>query len=290
MSAIDPHASCKTKADLPAPAHHACCKVDPAAEAAAAVSLGKYDLIPADYDGPVYTCPMHPEVRDTHNSGCPICGMALEPEGIVVGEEDTSELDDMTRRFWVCAVLSIPLLIYAMSDMIPEQPFSELVSPAWVQILQLLLATPVVVWGAAPFFKRGWQSVRSLNLNMFTLIAIGVGVAFIFSLIATFVPDIFPAGFRDADGRVGVYYEAAAVIITLVLLGQVLELRARSRTSGAIRALLELAPPTARRLDASGDEHEIPLDEVRSGDLAARAPRRKDPSRRGRHRRHEPCR
>ena len=230
---------------------------------------GKYDKVPDDYDETVYTCPMHPEVRDVRNSGCPICGMALEPETVTIGEEDTEELDDMTRRFWICTVLTLPLFIYAMSDMVGinlDQIGSYDISGQLSQIIQLILATPVVVWGAAPFFVRGWQSIKSRNLNMFTLIALGVGAAFGFSIVATFFPGIFPDSFRDSAGHVGVYYEAAAVITTLVLLGQVLELKARSQTSGAIRALLELAPPTARRVDENGNEVEVSLDEVASGD------------------------
>ena len=226
----------------------------------------KYDKIPENYSGTVYICPMHPEVRDVRNSGCPICGMALEPETLTIGEEDTSELDDMTRRFWICTVLTVPLLIYVMSGMFGVD-FSQYGIPSQVlQWAELVLATPVVLWGAAPFFVRGWQSIKSRNLNMFTLIAIGVGAAYIFSVVATFFPDIFPDSFRDASGKVGVYYEAAAVIVTLVLLGQVLELKARSQTSGAIRALLELAPPTARRVDENGEEVEVSLDEVVTGD------------------------
>ncbi|WP_227674864.1 copper-transporting P-type ATPase [Psychrobacter okhotskensis] len=233
------------------------------------VKGGKYDKVPTDYEGTVYTCPMHPEVRDIENSGCPICGMALEPETITIGEEDTSELDDMSRRFWICTVLTIPLFLYAMSDMVGVdlRTIGQYdISSQVAQWIQLALATPVVVWGAAPFFVRGWQSIKSRNLNMFTLIAIGVGAAYGFSIVATFFPDIFPDSFRDSAGQVGVYYEAAAVITTLVLLGQVLELKARSQTSGAIRALLELAPPTARRVDESGAEVEVPLEEVISGD------------------------
>ncbi|MCK6053452.1 copper-translocating P-type ATPase [Moraxella osloensis] len=192
--------------------------------------------------------------------------MALEPETLTIGEEDTSELDDMTRRFWICTVLTVPLLIYVMSGMFGVD-FSQYGIPSQVlQWAELVLATPVVLWGAAPFFVRGWQSIKSRNLNMFTLIAIGVGAAYIFSVVATFFPDIFPDSFRDASGQVGVYYEAAAVIVTLVLLGQVLELKARSQTSGAIRALLELAPPTARRVDENGEEVEVSLDEVVTGD------------------------
>ena len=233
------------------------------------VKGGKYDKVPEDYDGTVYTCPMHPEVRDVRNSGCPICGMALEPETVAIGEEDTEELDDMKRRFWICTLLTLPLFIYAMSDMVGinlDQIGSFDISGQLGQIIQLVLATPVVVWGAAPFFVRGWQSIKSRNLNMFTLIALGVGAAYGFSIVATFFPSIFPDSFRDSAGQVGVYYEAAAVITTLVLLGQVLELKARSQTSGAIRALLELAPPTARRVNENGEETEVSLDEVVSGD------------------------
>ena len=246
--------------------HASCHGKDTDSSGVKSVKGGKYDKVPADYDGTVYTCPMHPEVRDVRNSGCPICGMALEPETLTIGEEDTSELDDMTRRFWICTVLTVPLLIYVMSGMFGVE-FSQYGIPSQVlQWAELVLATPVVLWGAAPFFVRGWQSIKSRNLNMFTLIAIGVGAAYVFSIVATFFPNIFPDSFRDASGQVGVYYEAAAVIVTLVLLGQVLELKARSQTSGAIRALLELAPPTARRVDENGEEVEVSLDEVVSGD------------------------
>ncbi|WP_238050470.1 copper-translocating P-type ATPase, partial [Psychrobacter sp. Ps2] len=249
--------------------HASCHGKDTDSSGVKSVKGGKYDKVPADYDGTVYTCPMHPEVRDVRNSGCPICGMALEPETLTIGEEDTSELDDMTRRFWICTVLTVPLLIYVMSGMFDLNVvnFSQYgISSKILQWAELVLATPVVLWGAAPFFVRGWQSIKSRNLNMFTLIAIGVGAAYIFSIVATFFPDIFPDSFRDASGQVGVYYEAAAVIVTLVLLGQVLELKARSQTSGAIRALLELAPPTARRVDENGEEVEVSLDEVVTGD------------------------
>ena len=246
--------------------HASCHGKDTDSSGVKSVKGGKYDKVPADYDGTVYTCPMHPEVRDVRNSGCPICGMALEPETLTIGEEDTSELDDMTRRFWICTVLTVPLLIYVMSGMFGVE-FSQYGIPSQVlQWAELVLATPVVLWGAAPFFVRGWQSIKSRNLNMFTLIAIGVGAAYVFSIVATFFPNIFPDSFRDASGQVGVYYEAAAVIVTLVLLGQVLELKARSQTSGAIRALLELAPPTARRVDENGEEIEVSLDEVVTGD------------------------
>jgi Cu+-exporting ATPase len=184
----------------------------------------------------------------------------------VAGEEDTSELDDMTRRFWLSAALTLPLFVYAMGDLIPGQPLKYLVSANWAAWLQFALAAPVVFWGGWPFFVRGVQSIRSMNLNMFTLIALGVGVAFTYSLVATVAPGLFPEAFRNAAGEVAVYYEAAAVITTLVLLGQVLELRARSQTSGAIRSLLELAPPTAQRIRADGSEEEVSLDDVSTGD------------------------
>lgn len=223
-----------------------------------------------------FTCPMHPEIVRDAPGECPICGMALEPM-IVSDDEDTSEVDDMTRRFWVSAVLTLPLFVYAMGDLIPGRPLEAFVPVAWRQWFQFLLATPVVLWGGWPFFVRGWRSVRTLNLNMFTLIALGVGVAFVYSLIATLVPDVFPATFQNAFGEVAVYYEAAAVITTLVLLGQVLELRARSQTSGAIRALLELAPPTAQRLTEVGDEEEVSQDALVTGDRLRVRPGEKVP-------------
>ena len=247
-----------------ASSEHTCCHGGH--DATAPAPSGDYDLVPADYSGTTYTCPMHPQVRDVRNSGCPICGMALEPEGVVAGEEDTSELDDMTRRFWLSAALTLPLFVYAMGDLIPGQPLKYLVSANWAAWLQFALAAPVVFWGGWPFFVRGVQSIRSMNLNMFTLIALGVGVAFTYSLVATVAPGLFPEAFRNAAGEVAVYYEAAAVITTLVLLGQVLELSARSQTSGAIRSLLELAPPTARRIRADGSEEEVSLDDVSTGD------------------------
>ncbi len=241
-------------------------------------SAVSYDQVPVGYDGIVYTCPMHPQVRDVRNTGCPICGMALEPESFKAGTaEDTSELKDMTRRFWVSALLSLPLFIYAMGDLIPGRPLSNIVSANWAQGLQLLLAAPVVLWGGWPFFKRGFQSLKTRNLNMFTLIALGVGVAFLYSLVATFAPNIFPDNFRNTDGHVAIYFEAAAVIVTLVLLGQVLELRARSATSGAIRALLELTPPTARLVHADGQEEEVDLEQVQTGDQLRVRPGEKIP-------------
>ncbi|MAN73080.1 MAG: copper-translocating P-type ATPase [Henriciella sp.] len=224
-----------------------------------------YDNVPADYAGKIWTCPMHPQVREMSNTGCPICGMALEPE-TVTAEQDTSELDDMTRRFWVALALSVPLLAFVMGEMIPGSPLRSWVDPSWGVWLQAGLATPVVLWSGAPFFARGWDSVKRRSLNMFTLIAMGVGVAYLYSLVASVAPGIFPDSFRGHGGTVAVYYEAAAVIVTLILLGQVLELRARHATSGAIRALLELTPPTARRIAGDGSDEEVDLAEVRAGD------------------------
>ena len=218
-------------------------------------------------EGTIYTCPMHPEIRQVGPGSCPICGMALEPETVSLEDGPDPELVDMTRRFWVSALFTLPLFAYAMSDMVPGISFDRLIEPARAQWAQLALATPVVLWGGWPFFERAWQSLRTRNLNMFTLIGFGVAIAFLFSLVATLLPDIFPPAFRDHSGRVGVYYEAAAVITTLVLLGQVLELRARGSTSSALRALLELAPPTALKIFGSGDEREVSLDQLASGDL-----------------------
>jgi Cu+-exporting ATPase len=217
-------------------------------------------------EGTIYTCPMHPEIRQQGPGSCPICGMALEPETFSLDDGPDPELIDMSRRFWISLVFTIPLFIYAMGDLIPGQPFSQLVEPALAQWIQLALATPVVLWGAWPFFTRGLQSVRTMNLNMFTLIGLGVAIAYAFSVVGTIAPHIFPPGFHDADGRVAVYFEAAAVIATLVLLGQVLELKARGATSSALRALLELAPPTALKLLPDGSEREVALDQVATGD------------------------
>ncbi|RED16672.1 heavy metal translocating P-type ATPase [Parasphingopyxis lamellibrachiae] len=226
-------------------------------------SGGGVDDVPA---GTIYTCPMHPEIRQVGPGSCPICGMALEPEEVSLDTGPDPEYLDMRRRFWVSAIFTIPLFIYAMGDLIPGQPFADLIEPVWAQWVQLIIATPVVLWGAWPFFVRGVQSVRTMNLNMFTLIGLGVFVAYAFSVIATIAPHIFPPAFHDADGRVGVYFEAAAVITTLVLLGQVLELKARGQTSSALRALLELAPPVATRIAEDGSESEISLEEVKAGD------------------------
>ena len=213
--------------------------------------------------GAIYTCPMHPQiVRDAPGS-CPICGMALEP--LIPGTaESGGELADMTRRFWIGLVLSLPVLLVAMGAHLLG--FDAALGGGGANWVQLVFATPVVFWAGRPFFERGWQSIVSGSLNMFTLIALGTGVAWLYSAVATVAPDIFPAGFREADGSVAVYFEAAAVITVLVLLGQVLELRARERTGGAIRALLDLAPTIAHRLDESGAEEDVALDAVLVGD------------------------
>src|SRR5437899_7669984 len=212
-------------------------------------------------DDRIYTCPMHPEVRQKGPGFCPKCGMALEPEAPTTDEGSSAELADMTRRFWVSVVLTLPLLALAMAEMFEPALVQSLPTPLrlWGQ---LLLATPVVLWGGWPFFVRGWQSVVNRSLNMFTLIALGIGVAYLYSVIATLAPQMFPASFRDVMGNVPVYFEAAAVITTLVLLGQVLELKARSATSSAIKSLLGLAPRTARRIAADGSERDVPLDQV----------------------------
>jgi len=224
-----------------------------------------YDHIPPGYTGTVWTCPMHPQVRETSNTGCPICGMALEPETASV-EEDTSELDDMTRRFWVGAALSVPLLVIAMGEMIPGVSLPGCTHTPAFNWVQAALASPVVLWCGWPFFVRGWRSIMNRSPNMFTLIALGTGVAYLFSLAATVAPGLFPETLRGHGGRVPVYFESAAVITTLVLLGQVLELRARRATSGAIRALLQLTPPTARLLREDGSEEDVALEHVKSGD------------------------
>jgi len=224
-----------------------------------------------------YTCPMHPEVRQWGPGSCPICGMALEPVTVSADEDDNPELVDMTRRFWVSATLSIPAVLLAMSEMIPARAFESLAHSGARGWIELALTTPVVLWGGWPFFVRGWQSVVTRHLNMFTLIALGVGVAYVYSVIALLFPGLFPASFRVEHGQVGVYFEAAAAIVTLVLLGQVMELRARSRTGAAIRALLGLAPKTARVLRDDDSEEDVPLEHVHRGDRLRVRPGEKVP-------------
>ncbi|HEV3168063.1 MAG TPA: heavy metal translocating P-type ATPase [Isosphaeraceae bacterium] len=224
-----------------------------------------------------YTCPMHPEIIRDRPGSCPICGMALEPRTISAEEEVNPELVDMNRRFWFSLALSAPLLLIAMAEMLPGKPLDPLLAGRTVVWLQLALATPVVLWGGWPFFLRGWASIINRSPNMFTLIAIGTGTAYAYSVVATLFPAIFPTSFRAHDGRVSVYFEAAAVITTLVLLGQVLELRARSQTTSAIKSLLGLAPKTARVLRDDGREEDVPLDRVAVGDRLRVRPGEKVP-------------
>ncbi|MCG9915169.1 MAG: heavy metal translocating P-type ATPase [Phenylobacterium sp.] len=226
--------------------------------------------------GSIWTCPMHPEIRQDHPGACPICGMALEPEMVTAGAGPSAELTDMSRRFWVALVLTLPVFVLEMGAHL--FPALHHLVPMKLSIwIQFVLATPVVLWAGWPFFERAWASLKTRNLNMFTLIAMGTGVAWGYSVIATLMPDIFPAAFRASDGSVAVYFEAAAVITTLVLLGQVLELRARERTSGAIKALLNLAPKTARRIADDGSEEEVALELVVVGDRLSVRPGEKVP-------------
>jgi P-type Cu+ transporter len=224
-----------------------------------------------------YTCPMHPQIIRDGPGSCPICGMALEPRTVSLEEEENPELVDMRRRFWVCVILTIPLFAVGMGELIAGAGWERLMPMSALGWLQLVLASPVVLWGGWPFFVRAWQSVVNRSLNMFTLIGLGVAVAYSFSVIATLFPDAFPASFRDHAGNVPVYFEAAAVITTLVLLGQVLELRARSQTGAAIKSLLGLAPKTARRINGDGSEQDIPLALVQVGDLLRVRPGEKVP-------------
>lgn len=231
--------------------------------------------------GTQYTCPMDPEILQDKPGSCPICGMALEPLvplfGADEGEEENPELIDMTRRFWFSLVLSLPVVLIAMRHLIPGiTAFEHIVPPNILKWVELILATPVVLWGGWPFFVRGWQSLMTRNLNMFTLIGIGVGVAYIYSFVAAVLPDIFPESFRGKDGMVGVYFEASAVIVALVLLGQVLELKARGKTGAAIKALIGLAPKTARRIN-DGAEEDIPLEDVKIDDILRVRPGEKIP-------------
>jgi Cu+-exporting ATPase len=211
-----------------------------------------------------WTCPMHPEIVRDEPGSCPICGMALEPRTVTL-EQQNPELDDMTRRFWWSGLITLPILGFMIADFVPGQPLHRWLPPGWMNWIQFVLATPVVLWGGWPFFVRGWASLVNRHLNMFTLIALGVGAAYVYSVAATLAPGWFPDSFRIM-GEVAVYFEPAAVIVVLVLLGQVLELRARSQTSSAIRNLLTLAPKTARRVEPDGTEHDVPLELVHPGD------------------------
>lgn len=229
------------------------------------VPAGDLDGVPAGFDGAVYTCPMHPDVRQPHAGSCPICGMGLELESATMDDGPSHELVDFTRRFWFGAILTIPLLILTMGPYL-GLPVRDIFGERATLWIELVLGAPVVLYSGWPFLVRGWNSFKTMNLNMFSLIAMGVMAAWIFSIVAVLVPSIFPSGFRDVDGNVGVYFEAAAVIVTLVLLGQVMELRAREGTGKAIRALLDMAAKTASVIREDGTEEEIPLEDVLVGD------------------------
>jgi Cu+-exporting ATPase len=275
---VDPHAT-KHKAEHKGHPYYFCsagCRTkflaDPDRYLDPAAAAAKAEPVP---EGTIYTCPMHPEVRQVGPGSCPICGMALEPVLVSLEAGPNHELIDMTRRFWSGLVLSVPVVALEMGThltgldhVIPQQTSN------WIQ---MVLATPVVLWAGWPFFVRGWQSLVTRNLNMFTLIAMGTGVAWVYSVVATVAPDVFPAAFRGEHGAVAVYFEAAAVITVLVLLGQILELRARETTSGAIRALLDLAPKTARRIGADGAEEAVQLDMIHVGDRLRVRPGEKVP-------------
>jgi P-type Cu+ transporter len=251
------------------------CREKFAAAPAKYLAAAEAEPPPAVPAGTIYTCPMHPQIRQVGPGVCPICGMALEPELASAEAAPNPELADMTRRFWIGLVLALPVLALEMGGHVTN--LHMLVGRSWSNWLQFVLATPVVLWAGWPFFVRGWQSLLTRNLNMFTLIAMGTGVAWAYSVVAILLPGLFPPAFRGADGAVAVYFEAAAVITVLVLLGQVLELRAREQTSGAIRALLDLAPKTARRLKADGSDEEVSLDAIAVGDRLRVRPGEKVP-------------
>jgi Cu+-exporting ATPase len=230
---------------------------------------------PPVVEGAIYTCPMHPEIRQVGPGSCPICGMALEPETASLDDAPNAELIDMTRRFWIGLALTLPVFVLEMGGHLVGG--HGLIDPTLSNWIQFAFATPVVLWAGWPFFVRGWQSLMTRNLNMFTLVAMGTGVAYLYSLAGTFAPGLFPPAFRGHGGAVPVYFEAAAVITVLVLLGQVLELRARDATSGAIKALLGLAPKTARRIDAKGNDDEVAIDSLQVGDRLRVRPGEKVP-------------
>lgn len=233
----------------------------------------RYESVPAGYTGAVYVCPMHPRVRQTQPGSCPIRGMGLELASAAMAEEDPNpELADFTRRFWIGAVLTVPLLVLAMAPFLGFGAVRAAFGERGALWIELILGTPVVLWCGLPFLARGWTSFRMMNLNMFSLIAMGVIAAWLYSVAAVIVPGIFPDGFRDAEGHVGVYFEAAAVIVTLVLLGQLMELRARQGTGKAIRALLDLAAKAALVIRDNGREEEVPMIVRSMNVLPARQP------------------
>jgi len=273
---VDPHAT-KHRADYGGRTYYFCserCRERFVAEPVKYLTPqeAKAEAVP---EGTIYTCPMHPEIRQVGPGSCPICGMALEPVMATAEAGPNPELIDMTRRFWIGVALTIPVVVLEMGGHLTG--LRMMLGGQLSNWAQLILATPVVLWSGWPFFVRGWNSLLTRNLNMFTLIALGTGVAWLYSIIGTLAPDIFPAAFREMDGSVPVYFEAAAVITVLVLLGQVLELRAREQTSGAIRALLDLAPKTARRINRDEREEEVSLDLIDVGDRLRVRPGEKVP-------------
>ncbi|WP_412771766.1 heavy metal translocating P-type ATPase [Nitrobacter sp.] len=275
---VDPQTS-KHRFDHHGATYHFCsagCRTKFAASPQSYLDKSKAPPPPANLPkGTIYTCPMHPDVRQVGPGACPICGMALEPELVSLDDAPNPELADMSRRFWIGLILALPVIVLDMGGHIAGA--HGWVEPTLSNWIQFAFATPVVVWAGWPFFVRGWQSLLTRNLNMFTLIAMGTGVAYLYSIAATFGPGLFPPAFRGHDGAVAVYFEAAAVITILVLLGQVLELRAREATSGAIKALLDLAPKTARRVDESGADHDVALDDIVVGDRLRVRPGEKVP-------------
>lgn len=274
---VDPHTTAH-RAQHEGKPYYFCspgCQSKFTAEPARYVELAADRIAEPPPEGTIYTCPMHPQIRQVGPGSCPICGMALEPVLATSEAGPSHELADMTRRFWVGLALSLPVVALEMGGHLTG--LGHYVGQQTSNWVQMLLATPVVLWAGWPFFVRGWQSLVSRNLNMFTLIAMGTGVAWLYSMVATLAPGIFPAAFRGHDGSVAVYFEAASVITVLVLLGQVLELRARESTSGAIRALLDLAPKTARRIMPEGTEQEVQLDTVQVGDRLRVRPGEKVP-------------
>ncbi|HEY2248055.1 MAG TPA: heavy metal translocating P-type ATPase [Bradyrhizobium sp.] len=274
---VNPETS-KHRFDYGGESYHFCsagCRGKFAADPAKYLDQGKARGSAPVPDGTIYTCPMHPEIRQVGPGSCPICGMALEPDVVSLDAVPNPELADMTRRFWIGAALSVPPVALEMGGHLAGG--HGLIDPTLSNWIQLVFATPVVLWAGRPFFVRGWQSLVTRNLNMFTLIAVGTGVAYLYSLIGTVVPQTFPPSFRSHGGAVAVYFESAAVITVLVLLGQVLELRAREATSGAIKALLQLAPKTARRLGGDGSDHEVEIDAVHAGDRLRVRPGEKVP-------------
>src|SRR5580700_3591624 len=223
-----------------------------------------------------YTCPMHPQIIRPGPGSCPICGMALEPRTATANQEENPELSSMSRRFWISTVLSLPVLLLSMSDLLPGQPVQHLLAMRSISWIEFTLATPVVLWGGWPFFERSWASLVNRSLNMFTLIALGTGTAYLYSVAAILFPGIFPSSFRT-NGEIPLYFEAASAITALILLGQVLELRARSHTSAAIRSLLKLSPKTARLIGTDGTEMDVPIESIETGDRLRVRPGEKVP-------------